>query len=201
MLEAVKSGGMLMIPILFCGIAALFIILERLCYFLIVRRRDRRLFTALKPALAAGDDALCAELCAEAGTPLARALETAFTYSHSPESCRRAAVDVAISSAAAAFGRFLPALATISHAATLLGLLGTVTGNIRAFQIFSSGAAGGPASFAGAVAEALVTTAAGLSVSIPSLIFGNAFAAAADRRISQLEAAVSDVLIQRAALD
>lgn len=201
MLEAVKSGGMLMIPIAACGVAALFIILERLCYFLILRKRDRRLRTALEMALAAGDDARCAELCAEAGTPASLALGAALACRRAPEGCRRAAVDAAVDGAAAAFNRFLPALSTISHAATLLGLLGTVTGNIRAFQIFSSGAAGGPAAFAGAVAESLVTTAAGLSVSIPSLIFYNAFSAAADRRLSQVEAAVSDVLLRRAEQD
>ena len=74
------------------------------------------------------------------------------------------------------YEHFLTPLGTIANISTLLGLLGTVTGNIKAFGVLGAGGTmGDPALLAGAIGEALVTTVAGLVVSIPALIFYNYF--------------------------
>ena len=92
--------------------------------------------------------------------------------------------------------RYLSSLGTVANVATLLGLLGTVTGNIQAFGVLGEmGTMGNPAILAGAIAEALVTTAAGLIVSIPAIVFYNYFVAEVNRTITEMEASVSDLVI------
>ncbi|MCI6322251.1 MotA/TolQ/ExbB proton channel family protein, partial [Treponema porcinum] len=95
------------------------------------------------------------------------------------------------------FEHLLTPLGTISNIATLLGLLGTVTGNIKAFGVLGAGGTmGDPAILAGAIAEALVTTVAGLIVSIPSVIFYNYFISRVNRRIAEMENNVTNVVIK-----
>ena len=95
------------------------------------------------------------------------------------------------------FEHLLTALGTIANIATLLGLLGTVTGNIKAFGVLGAGGSmGDPAILAGAIAEALVTTVAGLCVSIPSLIFHNYFINQVNHQIVEMEARVSELLLK-----
>ena len=61
-------------------------------------------------------------------------------------------------------------LATVGNLAPLLGLLGTVSGMIKTFNVISVEGVGNPSSLAGGIAEALITTAAGLCVAIPTLV-------------------------------
>ena len=79
----------------------------------------------------------------------------------------------------------------------MLGLLGTVTGNIKAFGVLGAGGTmGDPTLLAGAIAEALTTTVAGLCVSIPSVIFHNFFVSRVNRRIVEMESRVTEVLLK-----
>jgi biopolymer transport protein ExbB len=66
--------------------------------------------------------------------------------------------------------RFIGALGTIASLSPLMGLLGTVLGMIRTFNAITTDGIGNPAALAGGIAEALITTAAGLTVAIPALI-------------------------------
>jgi biopolymer transport protein ExbB len=67
--------------------------------------------------------------------------------------------------------RYLDALGTIASVAPLLGLLGTVFGMIDVFSVIMNAGVGDPGVLAGGISEALITTAAGLSVAIPTLLF------------------------------
>jgi len=67
--------------------------------------------------------------------------------------------------------RFLNTLGTIASITPLLGLLGTVVGMIKVFALITSSGVGDPSVLAGGISEALITTAAGLAVAIPSLMF------------------------------
>ena len=92
--------------------------------------------------------------------------------------------------------RFLTSLGTIANISTLLGLLGTVTGNIEAFGVLGSGASmGDPALLAGAIAEALVTTAAGLVVSIPAIIFHNFYASNVNIKMIKMVGIAADLIL------
>ena len=71
--------------------------------------------------------------------------------------------------------RYLNALGTIAATTPLLGLLGTVIGMIKVFSAITAVGVGDPQVLAGGISEALITTAAGLSVGIPSLMFHRYF--------------------------
>jgi biopolymer transport protein ExbB len=73
------------------------------------------------------------------------------------------------------FERYLNALGTIAATTPLLGLLGTVIGMIKVFAAITTSGVGDPQVLAGGIYEALITTAAGLSIGIPSLMFHRYF--------------------------
>ena len=67
--------------------------------------------------------------------------------------------------------RFLPVLQTVGNVAPLLGLLGTITGMISAFESIAESGTGDPKVVAGGISEALITTATGLLIAIPAVVF------------------------------
>ena len=82
----------------------------------------------------------------------------------------------------------LSALGTISHIAPLLGLLGTVTGTMRAFGVLGRfGAVSDPAALASGVSEALITTVGGIIVAVPVVIFYNFFVTKVNVILTKLE--------------
>jgi biopolymer transport protein ExbB len=83
--------------------------------------------------------------------------------------------------------RYLTWLSTIASVAPLLGLLGTVMGMIKVFNVISTQGPGNPNALAGGISEALLTTAAGLTVAIPSFVLYNYFVNKADKLIIEIE--------------
>ena len=197
MIETLKSGGILIIPILICGVLATFIIIERCIYFANIKKRDVKLMSNVNSSLAVGDFEACAVACTEADTPMAQVIKKAIDCRRYEERDIRDLVEAEMDFVVPKFEHFITPLGTIANISTLLGLLGTVTGNIKAFGVLGNGGTmGDPALLAGAIAEALVTTVAGLSVSIPSVIFHNYFVSRVNRRIVEMEAHVTSVLLK-----
>ena len=197
MIETLKSGGILIIPILICGVLATFIIIERCIYFANIKKRDVKLMNNVNSSLAVGDFEACAIACTEADTPMAQVIKKAIDCRRYEERDIRDLVEAEMDFVVPKFEHFITPLGTIANISTLLGLLGTVTGNIKAFGVLGNGGTmGDPALLAGAIAEALVTTVAGLSVSIPSVIFHNYFVSRVNRRIVEMEAHVTSVVLK-----
>lgn len=195
MIEVLKSGGIIMIPIALCGAASVFILIERLYFFVSVKRSEKSFSPDIEALLAAGDFDAAESFCSAQDIPCAKAVQAAVQNRNLEESALKDIVQVKLDCAAAECRRFLPELSTLSSVSTLLGLLGTVTGNIRAFGILGDGGAlGNPSLLAGAIAESLVTTAAGLSVAIPSAVFFQVFESQADKRILFMEQTVTSAL-------
>ena len=197
MFATLKSGGILIIPILLCGVLATFIIIERCIYFYQIKKKDAQLMKDLEMPLKGGNFAACDAACVGAKTPLAQVLKKAFDSRRYPEQDMKDLVEAEMDLVVPGLEHFLTPLGTIASISTLLGLLGTVTGNIKAFGVLGAGGSmGDPALLAGAIAEALVTTVAGLCVSIPSLIFHNYFVSRVNRRLVEMEANVTEVLLK-----
>ncbi|MCR5437324.1 MAG: MotA/TolQ/ExbB proton channel family protein [Treponema sp.] len=197
MLQTLKSGGILMIPIIICGILSCYIIIERCIYFFSVRQRDKLLVRDITDCLSVGDYERCASQCASADTPLAQVVLRALDCRHYDERDLRDMVEAEMDLAIPKFEHLLTPLGTIANIATLLGLLGTVTGNIKAFGVLGAGGSmGDPALLAASIAEALVTTVAGLCVSIPALIFHNFFVSRVNKRIVEMEAQITTVVLK-----
>ncbi|MCQ2587973.1 MAG: MotA/TolQ/ExbB proton channel family protein [Treponema sp.] len=196
MLQTLKSGGILIIPILLCGVIATFIIVERLIYYINISKRDKRLLAELNEKLTYSRYEECSGACVAADTPMGQVIKKAIDCRNYNERDLKDVIDAEINLVIPHLEKFLTTLGTIANIATMLGLLGTVTGNIKAFGVLSAGGSmGDPALLAGAIAEALVTTVAGLCVSIPSMIFNNFFVTNVNKRIAQIEAQATSIIL------
>ena len=132
-----------------------------------------------------------------ADTPLSHVLKKAIDCRRYEEKDLRETVEAQMDYVVPKYEHLLTPLGTIANISTLLGLLGTVTGNIKAFGVLGAGGTmGDPTLLAGAIAEALTTTVAGLCVSIPSVIFHNFFVSRVNRRIVEMESRVTEVLLK-----
>ena len=135
--------------------------------------------------------------CAQADTPFAQVVKKAIDCRRYEEKDLREIVEAEMDLATPRLEHLLTTLGTIANIATLLGLLGTVTGNIKAFGVLGAGGTmGDPAVLAGAIAEALMTTVAGLCVAIPSLIFHNFFVSKVNHNIVEMETKITAILLR-----
>jgi biopolymer transport protein ExbB len=187
MWEIIQAGGPLMWPIILCSIVAAAIILERLWTL-----QDRRVLPAdltqkvwkLVEADQVNDKVLQA---LEQNSPLGRLLAAGLAYRHRPREVLMERLEDTGRHVVHELERFLNTLGTIAGVSPLLGLLGTVTGIIKAFNAINAGGAGDPRMLSGAIAEALVATAAGLCVAIPSLIAYRYLRGRVDRIVVEME--------------
>ncbi len=197
MIDMIKNGGIIMIPILLCGVAATFIIIERIVYFIGLGKSNRALMAKIVPMVSEKDYVGASIECRATASPTSMVIGRALdSLDFSSEELDRA-VETETARQYPRLERFLTALGIISNVATLLGLLGTVTGNIKAFGVLGDGGTmGNPALLAGSISEALVTTAAGLIIAIPSVIAHNFFVVKADRIMTEAENIVSDMMLK-----
>lgn len=196
MLAILVSGGPVMIPIGLAALIATVIIIERLMFYTAVKKGQRDLLPRIKSSIDKGHFDEAAAICDTIESPVARLMKTGISYREYSEIAIKEAVMNQANREIPRLERYLSTLGTVANIATLLGLLGTVTGNIRAFGVLgNSGSMGDPAMLAAAIAEALVTTAAGLVVSIPAIIFYNYFIAEVNRMVTEMESSVSDLVL------
>jgi biopolymer transport protein ExbB len=170
MWEIVQAGGPLMWPIIFCSIVAVAIVLERLWTLQERRVLPRELPQKVWQLIETGQvtDKVIAAL--EQHSPLGRLLAVGLANRHRSHEMLMERLEDAGRHVVHELERFLNTLGTIAGISPLLGLLGTVTGIIRAFDAIQRSSMGDPRALSGGIAEALVCTAAGLCVAIPSLI-------------------------------
>ncbi len=170
MYEIVKSGGTMMVPIVLASIVALAIIAERLWTLQRERILPKDLFEKVWQWVEAGqlnDEHLRA---LELNSPLGRILAAGLANRTRPREVLREAIEDAGRHVIHELERFLSTLGTIAGVSPLLGLLGTVFGMIRTFNSITVSGIGSPAALSSGIAEALIATAAGLTVAIPSLV-------------------------------
>ncbi|AEJ20239.1 MotA/TolQ/ExbB proton channel family protein [Gracilinema caldarium] len=196
MLGLFIKGGPIMYVIALCALGATVIIVERFLFFSMIIKKQRELLPQLQQLLKAGQFSQAEELCSVSEVPLAKLAGAGLEHRRLSEDAIKEAVMNAANRQVPRIERYISALGTIANISTLLGLLGTVSGNIRAFGVLAaSGAMGNPSLLAGAIAEALITTAAGLIVSIPATVFYNYFVSKANIIIIDLESTVGDLVL------
>jgi biopolymer transport protein ExbB len=170
MLEIVQAGGWLMAPIIACSVVAVAIVLERLWTLQRKRVLPPNVTTQIWDWVNNNQlDAQHVQLVQQS-SPLGQVLGVGLAYRHAPRDVLKEAIEDAGRHVVHDLERYLNPLGTIAAISPLLGLLGTVSGMIRAFAAITSQGVGNPTVLAGGIAEALITTAAGLTVAIPSLI-------------------------------
>jgi len=185
--ELVKAGGWLMAPIIACSVVALAIVVERAWSLREKRVVPGNLVGQIWRQARAGEitDEQVREL--RDGSPLGRILAVGLINRNRERHVMKEAIEEAGRAVSHELERFLTALGTIAAISPLLGLLGTVIGMISVFTTITSMGVGNPAELAGGISQALITTAAGLSVAIPSLIFYRHFRGKVDALTVQME--------------
>jgi biopolymer transport protein ExbB len=170
MLEIVKAGGWLMAPLIVCSVVAVAIIFERL-WTLQRKRVLPKDLTAQIWELVRHNQLDHRQLMRiQESSPLGEVLATGLMHRHSTRDVMKEAVEDSGRHVVHELERYLGPLGTIAAISPLLGLLGTVSGMITAFTAITAQGVGNPTVLAGGISEALVATAAGLTVAIPSLI-------------------------------
>ena len=170
MLEFVKAGGWLMLPLILCSVVAAAIIIERLWTL----QRKRVLpedLTARVWSWASNrqlDDSHIRALAES--SPLGQVLAAGLSNRDRSREIMKESIEDTGRHVVHELGRSLNSLGTIAAITPLLGLLGTVIGMVKVFTAITAHGVGDPGVLAGGISEALITTAAGLSVAIPALI-------------------------------
>ena len=180
--ELIKSGGWIMLPIVVCSIIAVAIVAERLWTLRPSRISPPHLLGQVWRWVKDKqmDQTKFQEL--RAGSPLGQILAAGLANSRHGRDIMKESIQEAGVKVVSELERYLTPLGTIAAITPLLGLLGTVLGMIEIFSAFmGSGMANAP-QLAGGIAKALVTTAAGLFVAIPTLFFHRFL----QRRVDQL---------------
>lgn len=181
------DGGWCMWPLLFCLVFGMAVVIER---FYNLRRAAvdaEKFFKSLEEAMHSGGPDKAAEVCASTPGPVASVIHAGLLRLHRGLDH----VEKAISNAGAVEMAFLERgmiwLATVANLAPMLGFLGTVSGMVNAFQAIKTAGDVEPTAVAGGIAEALITTVAGLVIAIPIQFFHNLFASRIDRIIVDME--------------
>ena len=194
MLEIMLAGGWLMVPIVLCSVIAVAIILER---FLALR--VSRVMPAAVPAQVrqwAQQHELDAKHIEQLrrSSPLGRVLSAALDNRDRTREVIKEAVEDTGRHVVHELERFLNTLGTIAGMAPLLGLLGTVVGMIKVFSAIMVEGVGDPNELAGGISEALITTAAGLTVAIPAYFFYRYFRGLVRSHVLQMEQAALNLI-------
>lgn len=196
MLDIFMRGGPLMYPILFCSIIGWAIFMERFFAYVQIRRELFRLRTKVSDLLSSNrpEDAL--EICQQGRSPLARILVVILKNRGASRAHLKSLAEEVGEREAVFLQRYLGLLATIANVSPLLGLLGTVLGMINAFNVIAAEGVGTPATLGGGISEALITTAAGLTVAVPMLLVHRYLSARSDRLTLELEEASMKIVDQ-----
>lgn len=196
MLDIFLRGGPLMYPILFCSIIGWAIFMERFFAFYQVRRDLLQLRSRVTDLLTEDNSKSAIELCTDKESPLARILLVVLRNKGASRSYLKSLAQEVGEREAVSLQRYLGLLSTIANVSPLLGLLGTVLGMINAFNVIAVEGVGTPATLGGGISEALITTAAGLSVAVPMLLVHRYLSARADRLTLELEEATMKIVDQ-----
>ena len=170
MIEIIRAGGWLMLPIILCSIIAVAITIERI--WTLQRRRVLPKDLATRVWEWARDrqlDQKHLDILA-ANSPMGQVLAAGLASRGQPRDVLKEKIQDTGRHVVHELERYLNTLGTIAAVTPLLGLLGTVIGMVKVFTAITTAGVGNPGVLAGGISEALITTAAGLSVAIPSLI-------------------------------
>jgi len=186
-LELVQSGGWLMGPILLCSVIALAIVGERFRSLQTRRICPDKLvaqiwqWTQNKQINAQQLNEL------RRNSPLGRVLAAGLVNLNHSREIMKESIEDSGRHEVAELERYLNTLGTIATITPLLGLLGTVIGMIKVFAAITIAGVGNPTVLAGGISEALITTAAGISVAIPTVMFYRYFRGRIDMLVMMME--------------
>jgi len=192
------AGGPIMWPILLCSVFALAIILEKLWLLHKIRIDTDDFLNKILDKMKRHDTKEALQICDNTKSPIANILKAGILKYDRPRPQIIEAIEDASLYEIPRIEKNLAALATIAHISPLLGLLGTVTGMVRCFQVIQAKAASfhilSPADLSGGIWEALLTTVAGLLVAIPTFVAYNYLVSRVNNFILEMEKASTELV-------
>lgn len=196
--EIIVKGGYMMYFIMACSVVALSVVIERLLKLHGARMDWVRFMREIKSLIDKEDILGAVALCENTPGPVARICKSALLKHDRKKSEIREAVEDAAVHEIPTLERRLPILATIAHISPLLGLLGTVIGMMKAFykiqELTGIGKPVDPGHLAAGIWEALITTAFGLLVAIPTFVAYNYLVSKVNSIVSDMERSATDLV-------
>jgi len=198
MISIITHGGWLMLPIIFCSVISLAIIIERFFYFSTIRLNTLQNLPHIFDYVRRNRIKEAIEEIERLPSFLANILKAALLHYDQPKDVIKEAMEAASLEEFPKLEKNLNFLNMIAHISPLLGLLGTVVGMIKCFYVIEqkAGVYGvvNPSDLASGIWEALLTTAAGLSVAIPTILAYNYFVHRVNLYILSAEKACSELI-------
>ncbi|MDA8427031.1 MAG: MotA/TolQ/ExbB proton channel family protein [Treponema sp.] len=195
MFEFFQKGGIVIWFIVALSAVAVAIIIERLLYFRRIATDEEKLYAHVKLSLEKGhfDEALA--ICDQNLSPFSSLLRAGIENRAYPEQTQREMLKEAAAQEEPELERNVSALGTIANIAPLIGLLGTVTGTMKALGVLGRfGAVSDPSVIATGVSEALINTVGGIIVAVLSVIFYNYLVGKVNLIMLKLESQVTSLL-------
>ena len=187
MIEIVKSGGWLMAPIILCAIISMGIMLERFWTLKQKRVIPDNLVSKVWSWVKKDQLDQTQMQSLYQGSPLGQILAAGLINRDRDRAVMKESIEDTGRHVVHELERYVETLGTIAAVSPLLGLLGTVVGMVNVFTAITSQGVGNPQALAGGIAEALITTAAGLTVAIPALIGYRYFRSRVDMLVVSME--------------
>ncbi len=195
MLDFIVQGGLVLWIIMALSVIAAAIIVERLLYFRTIAIDEEKLYSRVRASIEKGhhDEALA--ICDQNLSPFSALMRAGIENRGRSEELQKEMLKDAAALESPRLERGISALGTISNIAPLLGLLGTVTGTMKAFGVLGQfGAVSDPSVLAKGVSEALITTVGGIVVAVPCVIFYNYLVGKVNLIMLRLESQVNALL-------
>jgi biopolymer transport protein ExbB len=187
-LEFLSKGGILVIPILACSVLALAIFIERIIRYAVNLSRGRGIEDRVSALISQGDMAAARALAVQSNSPMGRVLKKAIDAGDLDKDMQESVIVAATDTEIRDLSSYLQTLATIGNIAPLLGLLGTIMGMIKAFMVIQDmGGKVNAAVLAGGIWEAMLTTALGLAVALPTMVAHSYLVARVDHYEARLQ--------------
>jgi len=196
LIDLFERGGLVMWPLGFAAVLGMTFVIERMWVLRRSKIRTDEFLTKIRAALLKKRSVKQAvSICEEYRGPIAAIMKAGLLkYGTSEEEIEKN-IEIAATHEMARLERGLAVLASVANVSPLLGFLGTVTGMIGAFDSLSKTTQVDPRVVASGISEALITTATGLAIAFPALIFYNWFTAMISRYVLEMETA-SNLLLE-----
>ncbi len=198
MWEFIVKGGPIMGLIIVCSIMAFAVFLERIWYLRAAKIDTKKFMQEISNKVKNNKVMQALDMCNITKGPIARILKSGIMkYDRTRQDIKQAIEDAGIHEVPL-LEKNLSVLATIAHISPLLGLLGTVVGMLKSFQVIEEKAMSmvpiNPGDLAGGIWEALITTVAGLSVAIPVYVAYNYLVSRVDNFVLDMEKSATELV-------
>lgn len=188
MIELVREGGWVMLPLILCSVVALGIILERFWSLRVRRVCPEHLLAEVWPWVKTGEADPKRMEALRRHSPLGQILAAGLLHRNDSRDLMKEAIEDTGRHVVHELERYLNTLGTIAAITPLLGLLGTVLGIMQVFAVITSQGTANTQALSGGIAQALITTVAGLMIAIPALILYRYFRGKVDDLVVRMEA-------------